>query len=94
MDELSQLLNVFLGDMSMVGPWPALPDEAEKKTEHVWRRLLAESGLTGLRQVSGRSDLSWEESVWLDLRHIGELAVRLTCRFYGKPNSVLLWVPG
>jgi len=61
-DELPQLFNVFLGHMSLVGPRPALPDEADKYAEHVRRRLVVKPGLTGLWQVNGRSDLSWEES--------------------------------
>ena len=76
MDELPQLFNVFLGDMSLVGPRPALPDEAAKYAEHVRRRLVVKPGLTGLWQVNGRSDLSWDESVRLDLRYVGELVVR------------------
>jgi lipopolysaccharide/colanic/teichoic acid biosynthesis glycosyltransferase/energy-coupling factor transporter ATP-binding protein EcfA2 len=66
-DELPQLFNVFLGDMSVVGPRPALPDEVVKYSEYVRRRLSVKPGLTGLWQVSGRSDLSWDESVRLDL---------------------------
>ena len=75
-DELPQLFNVFLGHMSLVGPRPALPDEAAKYAEHVRRRLVVKPGLTGLWQVNGRSDLSWDESVRLDLRYVGELVVR------------------
>jgi exopolysaccharide biosynthesis polyprenyl glycosylphosphotransferase len=69
-DELPQLLNVLFGDMSLVGPRPALPDEAAKYADHVRRRLVVKPGITGLWQVSGRSDLSWEESVRLDLRYV------------------------
>lgn len=66
LDELPQLVNVVLGDMSLVGPRPALPEEVAQYSSLERRRLAAKPGLTGLWQVSGRSDLSWEESVRLD----------------------------
>jgi exopolysaccharide biosynthesis polyprenyl glycosylphosphotransferase len=69
-DELPQLINVLLGHMSIVGPRPPLPDEVMAYTSDVHRRLLVKPGLTGLWQVSGRSDLSWEESVRLDLYYV------------------------
>jgi lipopolysaccharide/colanic/teichoic acid biosynthesis glycosyltransferase len=56
--------------MALVGPRPPLPDEVELYDDLVRRRLLVKPGLTGLWQVSGRSDLSWEESVRLDLRYV------------------------
>lgn len=69
-DELPQLWNVFRGDMSLVGPRPPLSDEVARYEEIVYRRLLVKPGITGLWQVSGRSDLSWEESVRLDLYYV------------------------
>lgn len=69
-DEIPQLFNVFSGDMSLVGPRPPLPDEVEYYDSDVHRRLLVRPGMTGLWQVSGRSDLSWEESVRLDLYYV------------------------
>jgi exopolysaccharide biosynthesis polyprenyl glycosylphosphotransferase len=89
-DELPQLLNVVLGDMSLVGPRPALPDEAEKYAEHVRRRLVVRPGLTGLWQVNGRSDLSWEESVRLDLRYVENWSFALDLQILWKTVSVLL----
>lgn len=70
LDELPQLVNVFLGDMSLVGPRPPLAAEVDRYEDHVRRRLLVKPGMTGLWQVSGRSDLSWEESVRLDLYYV------------------------
>ncbi|HEX8346448.1 MAG TPA: sugar transferase [Actinoplanes sp.] len=70
LDELPQLLNVLTGDMSLVGPRPPLPSEVEKYPHDVRRRLVVKPGMTGLWQVSGRSDLSWDESVQLDLRYV------------------------
>ncbi|HEY2763812.1 MAG TPA: sugar transferase [Pseudonocardiaceae bacterium] len=70
LDELPQLINVLLGDMSLVGPRPPLPAEVELYGFDARRRLLVRPGLTGLWQVSGRSDLSWEETVQLDLRYV------------------------
>ena len=70
LDELPQLLNVLIGDMSLVGPRPPLPSEVECYEAHVHRRLYLKPGLTGPWQVSGRSDLDWEESVRLDLHYI------------------------
>lgn len=67
LDELPQLINVLRGDMSLVGPRPPLSREADAWEEDVARRQLVKPGITGLWQVSGRSDLSWEESVRLDL---------------------------
>lgn len=69
-DELPQLLDVLRGQMSLVGPRPPLPTEVAQYGEDVHRRLLVKPGMTGLWQVSGRSDLSWEDSVRLDLYYV------------------------
>jgi exopolysaccharide biosynthesis polyprenyl glycosylphosphotransferase len=89
LDELPQLFNVFLGQMSLVGPRPALPDEAEKYAEHVRRRLVVKPGLTGLWQVNGRSDLSWDESVRLDLRYVENWSFALDLQILWKTFSVI-----
>lgn len=70
LDELPQLLNVMSGSMSLVGPRPPLQSEAAMYENDARRRLLVTPGLTGLWQVSGRSLLSWEETVRLDLRYV------------------------
>ncbi|GER21691.1 polyprenyl glycosylphosphotransferase [Zafaria cholistanensis] len=69
-DELPQLWNVLMGEMSMVGPRPPLPAEVDTYEKYVHRRLMVKPGITGLWQVSGRSDLSWEDSVRLDLYYV------------------------
>ena len=69
-DELPQFLNVFKGEMSLVGPRPPLAAEVEVYEEHVHRRLRVKPGITGLWQVSGRSDLDWEQAVRLDLYYV------------------------
>lgn len=69
-DELPQLWNVIRGDMALVGPRPPLPEEVAKYDTDAARRLRVRPGLTGLWQVSGRSDLTWEESLRLDLRYV------------------------
>lgn len=70
LDEIPQLLNVLVGTMSLVGPRPPLQEEVEKYDGRVSRRMLVKPGMTGLWQVSGRSDLSWEEAVRLDLSYV------------------------
>lgn len=70
LDELPQLFNVWRGDMSLVGPRPALPSETALYEPDVLRRLDVRPGMTGLWQVSGRSDLSWEDTVRLDLYYV------------------------
>ena len=69
-DEIPQLLNVLRGEMSLVGPRPPLLTEVEAYEKDVHRRLLVKPGLTGLWQVSGRADLTWEDSVRLDLYYV------------------------
>ncbi|HAS32281.1 MAG TPA: polyprenyl glycosylphosphotransferase, partial [Microbacterium sp.] len=70
LDELPQLFNVIGGSMSLVGPRPPLPSEVAQYADHVHRRFLAKPGITGLWQVSGRSTLSWDQSVRLDLSYV------------------------
>jgi exopolysaccharide biosynthesis polyprenyl glycosylphosphotransferase len=89
-DELPQLLNVLLGHMSLVGPRPALPDEAQEYAEHVRRRLVVKPGLTGLWQVNGRSDLSWDESVRLDLRYVENWSFALDLQILWKTISAIV----
>jgi exopolysaccharide biosynthesis polyprenyl glycosylphosphotransferase len=70
LDEIPQLLNVLVGHMSLVGPRPPLQSEVDQYETHVSRKFLVKPGITGLWQVSGRSNLSWEESVRLDLSYV------------------------
>jgi exopolysaccharide biosynthesis polyprenyl glycosylphosphotransferase len=70
LDELPQLVNVLRGEMSLVGPRPPLPDEVARYDKVEVRRLAVKPGITGLWQVSGRSDLSWDETIKLDLRYV------------------------
>ncbi|WP_233272032.1 sugar transferase [Mycolicibacterium smegmatis] len=69
-DELPQFINVLRGEMSVVGPRPPLAGEVDHYDAKVRRRMLVRPGITGLWQVSGRSDLSWEDSVRLDLSYV------------------------
>ena len=69
-DELPQLFNVLRGTMSLVGPRPPLPEEVDEYGDDVRRRLLVRPGMTGLWQVSGRSQLNWRETVRLDLFYV------------------------
>jgi lipopolysaccharide/colanic/teichoic acid biosynthesis glycosyltransferase len=70
LDELPQLFNVLRGEMSLVGPRPPLQSEVEQYGYDMRRRFLVKPGLTGLWQVSGRSDLSWDDSVRIDVRYV------------------------
>ncbi|MGW5860597.1 sugar transferase [Streptomyces sp. NPDC055239] len=82
-DELPQLFNVLTGSMSLVGPRPPLPEESAAYDPDIRRRLLVKPGLTGLWQISGRSDLPWEEAVRLDLRYVEDWSLAL--------DTVILW---
>jgi exopolysaccharide biosynthesis polyprenyl glycosylphosphotransferase len=86
LDELPQLLNVLTGSMSLVGPRPPLPTEVERYDDSVRRRLLVKPGLTGLWQISGRSDLPWEEAVRLDLRYVENWSLAI--------DLLILWRTG
>ncbi|MER7245398.1 sugar transferase [Kribbella sp. NPDC000426] len=77
LDELPQLFNVLRGDMSLVGPRPPLAEEVALYAADDSRRMLVKPGMTGLWQVSGRSDLSWDESVRLDLRYVDNWSMTL-----------------
>jgi exopolysaccharide biosynthesis polyprenyl glycosylphosphotransferase len=90
LDELPQLLNVLTGEMSLVGPRPALPEEAAMYGDHVRRRLAVKPGMTGLWQVNGRSDLSWDESVRLDLRYVENWSLMLDLQILWKTCSAVV----
>ena len=77
LDELPQLWNVVRGEMALVGPRPALPREVARYDSVTARRLQVKPGLTGLWQVSGRSELSWRDSVRLDLHYVENWSPRL-----------------
>jgi exopolysaccharide biosynthesis polyprenyl glycosylphosphotransferase len=83
LDELPQLWNVLRGQMSLVGPRPYLPAEVAEAGADIRRRLIAKPGMTGLWQVSGRSNLTWNESVAADLRYVENWSLGL--------DAMILW---
>jgi lipopolysaccharide/colanic/teichoic acid biosynthesis glycosyltransferase len=90
LDELPQLVNVLRGEMSLVGPRPPLPDEVGRYGEDVHRRLAVKPGMTGLWQVSGRSDLPWDEAVRLDLRYIENWSLALDTQILWKTIAAVV----
>jgi exopolysaccharide biosynthesis polyprenyl glycosylphosphotransferase len=93
LDKLPQLLNVLIGDMSLVGPRPALPQEAARYGENFPRRLAVKPGLTGLWQVSERSRLPWDESVRLDMRYVENWSFALDLQILSRTASAIMRVP-
>jgi exopolysaccharide biosynthesis polyprenyl glycosylphosphotransferase len=83
LDELPQLVNVLRGQMSLVGPRPPLPSEVDTYEKDVRRRLLVRPGMTGLWQINGRSNLSWDESVRFDLYYVENWSV--------MSDLIILW---
>ena len=77
LDELPQLFNVFIGNMSAVGPRPALPNEVVQYGDAAKRRLLIKPGVTGLWQISGRSDVSFNDYVQMDVYYLEHWSVWL-----------------
>jgi exopolysaccharide biosynthesis polyprenyl glycosylphosphotransferase len=90
LDELPQLFNVLGGSMSLVGPRPPLPSEVARYDSSVRRRLLVKPGLTGLWQISGRSDLPWDEAVRLDLRYVENWSLSLDLLILWKTGRAVL----
>ena len=89
-DELPQLLNVLWGDMSLVGPRPPLPREVARYDSDTGRRLRVRPGMTGLWQVSGRSDLSWSEAVRLDLYYVDNWSMMQDLSILSKTAGAVL----
>nr|WP_221203582.1 sugar transferase [Modestobacter versicolor] len=94
LDELPQLVNVLTGSMSLVGPRPPLPQEVARYDTSVSRRLLVKPGLTGLWQISGRSDLPWEEAVRLDLRYVENWSLALDVQILWKTARAVVTASG
>jgi exopolysaccharide biosynthesis polyprenyl glycosylphosphotransferase len=94
LDELPQLLNVLTGDMSLIGPRPAVPDEVQQYRERHRRRLEAQPGITGLWQVSGRNRLSFDEMVELDIHYIENWSAGLDIRIFFKTIAAVIFSRG
>jgi len=94
LDELPQLFNVLRGHMSLVGPRPPLPSEVEQYGFDMHRRFLVKPGLTGLWQVSGRSDLSWDDSVRMDVRYVESWSLAFDFMILWKTVGAVLRGPG
>jgi exopolysaccharide biosynthesis polyprenyl glycosylphosphotransferase len=84
LDEIPQLFNVLRGEMALVGPRPPLPQEVERYGPDLRRRLVVKPGITGLWQVSGRSDLSWDDAVRLDLFYVENWSMALDLQILWK----------
>jgi exopolysaccharide biosynthesis polyprenyl glycosylphosphotransferase len=89
-DELPQLINVLKGDMSLVGPRPALPAEVEQYNDYQAMRLAVPPGITGLWQVSGRSDLSFDQSIALDIEYVNHQSLWLDAVILSKTFSAVI----
>lgn len=90
LDEMPQLINVLKGDMSIVGPRPQLPDFLEYYTPEQMRRHEVRPGMTGLAQVSGRNNLSWEEKFDLDVQYVNTQSLWLDFKIMFKTAEVML----
>jgi lipopolysaccharide/colanic/teichoic acid biosynthesis glycosyltransferase len=94
LDELPQLVNVLIGNMSLVGPRPCLDYELEKYPPHAYGRFAVKPGITGLWQVSGRSQLSFDEMIALDLDYAGQQSFWFNVRIILRTLPVVVFGRG
>lgn len=90
-DELPQIWNVFIGDMSLVGPRPALPSLCEKFGEIAKKRCEVRPGMTGWAQVNGNIYLPWEERLCLDREYVDRMSFMLDLRILVKTVAIVLF---
>ena len=90
LDELPQLINVLLGDMSLVGPRPTVPSQVARYTDAQRRRLAVRPGITGLAQVSGRNAIPWSRRIELDLHYVDHWSIRLDLRILWRTLAVVI----
>ncbi|AIF44553.1 sugar transferase [Virgibacillus sp. SK37] len=90
-DELPQLLNVFLGDMSLVGPRPTVMVQVENYTKYEEQRLNMRPGMTGLAQVNGNITLPWEQRIEYDIEYIKKFSFLLDCKILIKTVAIVLF---
>jgi lipopolysaccharide/colanic/teichoic acid biosynthesis glycosyltransferase len=90
MDELPQLFCVLTGKMSLVGPRPILPEEVPQLGDFHFRRQIAKPGLTGIWQVSGRKDTTWEERMAFDIRYVEEWSLALDLILIARTFKVII----
>ena len=93
-DEIPQLFNVLSGSMSLIGPRPLLPEYDDRYSAEQARRLLAKPGMTGLAQVEGRNDLTWDEKLELDVRYVDQQSFWLDLQIMLKTPAVVLSARG
>lgn len=90
LDEFPQLFNIIKGEMSLIGPRPSLPTEVEEYSEHQRKRLSVKPGCTGLWQVSGRSNLDFDQMVQLDLEYIDKYGPMIDIKIFFKTFKIIL----
>ena len=93
-DELPQIINVLKGELSLVGPRPPIPSEVQKYGEWEMKRMNVKQGITGLWQISGRSDLSFEEMARLDLYYIQNWSIEMDIKIIIKTIPTVLFGKG
>lgn len=94
LDELPQLFNVWIGDMSLVGPRPALQYQVDRYDDRQRGRMDVKPGITGLAQVSGRNSLTWEQKIALDLKYVRSLSFKLDISIIFQTFGVVLFGKG
>ena len=94
LDELPQLVNVVKGEMSLVGPRPYLPQEVEQMDADTQRRHAVQPGITGLWQVSGRSDLDWDDTAALDTYYADNWSITGDARIAARTVKAVLGAKG
>lgn len=90
LDELPQLYNVLVGDMSLIGPRPTLPEQVLHYSEHQRRRLEIRPGLTGWAQVNGRNSITWPERIELDIHYVDNRSLAMDARIVSLTIGQLL----
>ncbi|MFC4652863.1 sugar transferase [Lactococcus nasutitermitis] len=90
LDEFPQLFNIVKGEMSLIGPRPSLPSEVEKYSEYQMERFSVKPGCTGLWQVSGRSNLDFDQMIQLDLKYINKYGPMIDIKIFLKTFKVIL----
>lgn len=90
LDELPQLINILKGDMSLIGPRPTLEYQVKQYTDYMKRRLEVKPGITGLAQINGRKELTWEERIAYDIQYIDNWSIYLDFKIILRTILVLI----